>query len=80
MPDLQSLFSHIYDYTWGVLLEGWCKPRKLDLMLAIERFADDLPGHCVKGNPSISQAGGTAFDQQCTVAQCFPFILIHRGP
>lgn len=21
MPDLQPLFSHIYDYTWGVLLE-----------------------------------------------------------
>lgn len=21
MPDLQSLFSHIYDSTWGVLLE-----------------------------------------------------------
>jgi hypothetical protein len=23
MPDLQSLFSHIYDYTWDVLFLGW---------------------------------------------------------
>jgi hypothetical protein len=81
MPDLQPLFSHIYDNTWGVLLEGWCKPRKIDLMLlAMKRFVDGLPGHRVKDNPSISQAGGTTFNQQRTVMQCFSFILIHRGP
>lgn len=81
MPDLQSLFSHIYDYTWGVLLEGWCKPRKIDLMLlAMKRFVDGLPGHRGKGNHSISQAGGTTFNQQRTIIQCFPFILIHRRP
>jgi len=51
MPDLQPLFSHIYDYTWGVLLEGWCKPRKIDLMLAMKRFVDGLPGHRAKAIP-----------------------------
>lgn len=41
MPDLQSLFSHIYDCTWGVLWEGWYKPQNAATRIyeGVKRYA-----------------------------------------
>ncbi len=43
MPDLQSLFSHIYDYTWGVLWQAGInrKMRPYEFMW-VKRYAASI--------------------------------------